>query len=274
MCLSSAPRVPPGAETFYPVVRLMHFIDRIAHTNRWSRRATAEKLLVCLGGLGVCLAGPPLTTGPLVLAVNTLLALFAARLPAKVYFAVLGFPVGFLLAGAPMLLVSVDFGHGVALGWRADQIGVAAGLIGRAAGAASCLTLLALTTPVHAMIPSLRKVGVPAFLIEIMLLTYRLIFVFAETVARGYNAQAARLGYVGWRRSVNSLGQLAAAFFQRAMSRAQHMEVGLAARGFEGNFPVLAEPGAAASGPRCAMIVAGLSLILVLGFVAERFVHV
>jgi cobalt/nickel transport system permease protein len=252
----------------------MNLIDRIAHTNRWSRRATAEKLLVCLGGLAVCLAGPPLTTGPLMLLANTLLALFAARLPAKVYFAVLGFPIGFLLAGAPMLLVSVDFSHGLGFGWRADQIGVAAGLVGRAAGAASCLTLLALTTPVHAMIPTLRRIGVPAFLVEIMLLTYRLIFVFAETVARGYNAQTARLGYVGWKRSVNSLGLLAAAFFQRAMSRAQHMEVGLAARGFEGNFPVLRDDGVAASGLRCAAIGAGLSLILILGFVAERFVHV
>ncbi len=252
----------------------MNLIDRIAHTNRWSRRATAEKLLVCLGGLAVCLAGPALTTGPLVLLANILLALFAARLPAKVFFAVLGFPIGFLLAGAPMLLVSVDFSHGVALGWRPDQFPVAVGLIARAAGAASCLTLLALTTPVHAMIPSLRKIGVPAFLIEIMLLTYRLIFVFAETVARGYNAQTARLGYVGWKRSLHSLGLLAAAFFQRAMSRAQHMEVGLAARGFEGDFHVLAEDGVAASGARCALIVAGLSLILVLGFVAERCVHV
>ena len=222
----------------------------------------------------VCLAGPALTTGPLVLLVNTLLALFAARLPAKIYFTVLGLPVGFLLAGAPMLLVSVDFSHGLSLGWRADQLGIAAGLIGRAAGAASCLSLLALTTPVHAMIPSLRRIGVPAFLIEIMLLTYRLIFVFAETVARGYNAQTARLGYVGWKRSVHSLGLLAAAFFQRAMSRAQHMEIGLAARGFEGNFPVLREDGVAASGLRCTVIVAGLSLILILGFVAERFVHV
>lgn len=252
----------------------MHLIDRIAHTNRWSRRATAEKLLICLGGLVVCLAGPALTAGPLVLLAATALGLVAARLPPRVYFAILGLPVGFLLAGAPMLLVSVDFGHGLAIGWRPDQLPVAAGLIGRAAGAASCLTLLALTTPVHAMISSLRRVGVPAFLIEIMLLTYRLIFVFAETVARGYNAQTARLGYVGWKRSVNSLGLLAAAFFQRAMSRARHMEIGLAARGFEGEFPVLDEDGTAASGLRCSAIGLGLGAILILSFVAERLVHV
>ncbi len=257
-----------------PVVSFMHLIDRIAHTNRWSKRPTAEKLAITLGGLAVCLAGPALTTGPAVLLLNTALALFAARLPARVYLAVLGFPVGFLLASAPMLLVSLDFADGLSFAWRPDQLPVATALVARAAGAASCLTLLALTTPVHAIVPSLRAIGLPAFLVEIMLLTYRLVFVFAETVASGYNAQTARLGYVGWKRSLRSSGMLAAAFFQRAMDKARRMETGLAARGFEGNLAVLPEDGAAASKARLAAIAAGLSALLVFGFAAERFLNV
>lgn len=252
----------------------MFLIDRIAHTNRWTRKPTGEKLLLALGGLVVCLAGPPLTTGPAMLAVATAAALFAARLSAAAWFGVLLLPVSFLLAGTPMLLVSVDVSHGLSLGWRPDQLPVAAALVARSAGAAACLTLLILTTPVHAMIPPLRRIGIPAFLVEIMLLTYRLIFVFAETATRGYHAQDARLGYAGFRRGLNSLGMLAAGLFQRALERARHMEIGLAARGFDGELPVLPEDAAAASPLRCAAIAATLAAVLAFGFAAEHYFNV
>jgi cobalt/nickel transport system permease protein len=252
----------------------MYLIDRIAHTNRWTRRPTPEKLLLALGGLGLCLGGPTLATGPLMLVVASALALGAARGPARAYFAVLGLPVGFLLASLPMLMISVDPSGGQVLAWRTDQWPVAAALLGRASGAAACLTLLVLTTPVHAMIPGLRGIGVPAFLIEIMLLTYRLIFVVAETAAAGYAAQAARLGHVGWRRTLRSLGMLAAALFQRSMTRAQHMETGLAARGFDGNLTVLPEDAPPVSIPRCAAIVSLLAATLGCALLAERLIHV
>jgi len=252
----------------------MHLIDRIAHTSRWSRRPTTEKLLLCLGGLAVCLAGPAPFSGVLSFAAACALALGAARLPARAFLGVLALPLGFLAASLPMLMLSVGFGPGLAVSWRPDQAPVAAALFARAAGATAWLALLILTTPAHAMIPQLRRIGVPAFLVEIMLLTYRLIFVFAETAAAGYHAQAARLGHAGWRRAVHSLGELAAALFSRAMTRARRMEIGLAARGFEGDLPVLPEDDAPAAGMRLALIAAGLLLLLACGFAAERLIHV
>ncbi|MBN2751742.1 MAG: hypothetical protein JXQ84_03440, partial [Rhodospirillaceae bacterium] len=173
----------------------MHLIDRIAHTNRWSHHPTTEKLLLCLGGLVVCLIGPAPFSGGMAFTAACALALGCARLPLKAFIAVLGLPLGFLLVSLPMLMVSVTFTGGLSLGWRPDQAIVALSLFARAAGATAWLTLLVLTTPAHAMIPCLRRIGVPAFLVEIMLLTYRLIFVFAETAAAGYHAQAARLGH-------------------------------------------------------------------------------
>jgi len=252
----------------------MYLIDRIAHTSRWSRRPTPEKLLLCLGGLCVCLAGPAPWSGGIALVAALGLGLAAARVPARVFLGVLALPLGFLAASLPMLLVSVNFTHGFTVAWSPDQIPVAVALFARAAGATAWLALLILTTPAHAMIPQLRRIGVPAFLVEIMLLTYRLIFVFAETAAAGYHAQAARLGHVGGRRALRSLGGLAAALFARAMTRARHMEIGLAARGFEGDLPVLPEDDAPAAPARLALIAMGLVLLLACGFAAEYLVHV
>jgi len=202
------------------------------------------------------------------------LGLGFARVPYKIFFAILLLPLGFLLASTPMLLISLDVSDGIAIGWQPDQIPVAAALVARAAGASACLVLLALTTPVHSIVPILGRIGVPAFLIEIILLTYRLIFVFTETAANAYQAQTARLGYSNWRKSMMSLGQLAAALFQRSMEKAKHMEIGLSARGFEGNFPVLAEDRNPSSMLRCLFILVCLVSILALSYYAEILFHV
>jgi cobalt/nickel transport system permease protein len=252
----------------------LHLIDRIAHSSRWSQRPTGEKLLISLGGLVACLGGPPLIIGPIILVLYMGLALGSARILPKLYFSILLLPIGFLIASTPMLLISVDFSNGFTIGWRPDQIPVALALVARAAGATACLVLLALTTPVHAIVPVLRRLGLPAFLVEIILLTYRLIFVFAETAANGYQAQAARLGYSNWKQGLHSLGQLAAALFQRSMERAKHLEVGLSARGFEGNLPVLSEDRNPASPIRCLFILLCLAGVLMFSLYVEAVIHV
>lgn len=252
----------------------MYWIDRIAHTCRWASTPAEEKLLLALGGLAVCLAAPPLTGGPAMFVLSSGLALAAARLPAAAYFAVLGVPLGFLAAGTPMLLLSVDLRGTPMLGLRPDQLPLALALAARAAGGAACLSLLVLTTPVQSTIPLLRRIGVPAFLVEIMLLTYRLIFVVAETALRGYQAQAARLGYAGRRQALRSLGLLGAGLFARAIGRARRMETGLAARGFEGDLPTLAEDHPRPRAGHLISIAVGLVLVLLLSFALEPLVHV
>ena len=52
-------------------------------------------------------------------------------------------------------------------------------------------------------------------------------------------AQEARLGWHGWRRSIRSLGLLIAMLLPRAMESARRLEMGLAARGFDGNLRML-----------------------------------
>jgi cobalt/nickel transport system permease protein len=106
--------------------------------------------------------------------------------------------------------------------------------------ATSCLAFLILTTPLVDWVPLLRRVGVPAGVVELILLIYRLIFVFFERALTGHQAQTARLGYTRMGRSVRSLGLLAGNLFQRALEQARWLEIGLAARGYDGQLRVLA----------------------------------
>jgi cobalt/nickel transport system permease protein len=80
---------------------------------------------------------------------------------------------------------------------------------------------------------------VPRPVRELILLIYRLIFVFLERAFVGRQAQVARLGYDGPRQSIRSLGWLAGSLFQRSLDRGRRLETGLAARGFTGDLPQL-----------------------------------
>ena len=85
---------------------------------------------------------------------------------------------------------------------------------------------------------------------------YRLIFVFLERAEVGRQAQVARLGYDGPRRSIRSLGWLAGSLFQRSLDRGRRLETGLAARGFTGDLPQLGSDRAASG----ALLIAGALL--------------
>ena len=74
----------------------------------------------------------------------------------------------------------------------------------RAIAATTCLVFLSLTTPAADLLAGLRRLGLPAELVEIALLTYRFIFLIGESAIAMTHAQAARLGHATnrlWSRS-------------------------------------------------------------------------
>ncbi|MDS4042582.1 MAG: cobalt ECF transporter T component CbiQ [Candidatus Competibacter sp.] len=239
----------------------MRAIDHYAWTNRWRDRHPAEKALPAGGLLVFVLILPPLTTAPLVLAGVALATVRGAGVPLKALLSVLAAPAAFLLAGAPFLAVSVDFTHGFDLRLSSEGLRLALGTTFRALAAMSCLAFLILTTPLVDCVPSLRRVGVPASVVELVLLIYRLIFVFFERALTGHQAQTGRLGYSRVDRSVRSLGLLAGNLFQRALEQARRLEIGLMARGYTGELRVLA-PKPVLSRRRLA---AGLGLVGLIG---------
>jgi cobalt/nickel transport system permease protein len=243
----------------------MRAIDHHAWTNRWRDWHPAEKLLPAGGLLILTLVLPPLTTAPLVLGGMTLATVGGAGVSLKTWLSVLAAPAAFLLAGAPFLAVSVDFAQGFV--WHLSTEGLWLALVTtlRALAATSCLAFLILTTPLVDWVPLLRRVGVPAGVVELILLIYRLIFVFFERALTGHQAQTARLGYTRMGRSVRSLGLLAGNLFQRALEQARWLEIGLAARGYDGQLRVLASKPAWSR----MRLAAGLGLVGLVGLMSD-----
>lgn len=221
----------------------MHLIDRVAHTNRWSGRNPRDKLLLGGGLLILSVVLPPVPGAILVLIAAVTATVAGARVPAGDYLRVLMLPAAFMISGAAVLAISLRLdGGGPAVSFSSVGATTALTVSLRALAATASLLLIILTTPVSEFLGLLRKIRVPAAIVDVTLLVYRFTMVTAEVAERARISQASRMGYTGFRRSLRSAGLLAASLLPRVLDKASRMETGLAARAYDGNLRVLSSP--------------------------------
>lgn len=219
----------------------MDLIDRIAQTNRWSRRHPAEKLMLGGGLLLLSLILPAIPAAPLILFAAAAAVLVGARVSGRDYLAILAAPLAFLALGAVVLAVSVQPDAGAPwLTVSTDSIATAAAVTLRALAAVASLLLIVLTVPLTALLRQAHRLRVPAPIIEIAVMMYRFTMLAFGMAARGQQAQANRLGYGNLRRAIHSSGLLAATLLPRLLDRGRRMEIGLATRACSGELRTLA----------------------------------
>jgi cobalt/nickel transport system permease protein len=213
-------------------------IDDAAWSSAWRRRSPGDKALLCLG-LIICALVLPAWPGSLLVGVTAVvLALGPARVPARTFGRAVRLPLAFIAVGAVTAVVQVDGGG---LGWAPDAAVRAGSLAGHALAGSAAVLLLATTTPMSDLLPALRQLRVPAAVVEVASVTYRLVFVLLESLRTIREAQTARMGYSSVRRSYRSSGALAAAVLIRSFDRARRLQAGLAGRGMETGLRVLPE---------------------------------
>ncbi|MGY1659762.1 cobalt ECF transporter T component CbiQ [Geodermatophilus sp. SYSU D00705] len=239
-------------------------IDDAAWASAWRRRAPGDKLLLSLG-LVVCALVLPAWPGSLLVGLTAVvLALGPARVPARTFGRVVRWPLGFVAVGALTSVVSVgDAG----LGWAPDAAARAGALAGHALAGSAAVLLLATTTPVSDLLPALRRLRVPAAVVEVAAVTYRLLFVLLTSLTAVREAQTARMGHSSVRRSYRSSAVLAAAVLTRSWDRARRLQEGLAGRGMETGLQVLPEA-LPSSRPFLATTAAGLAALVAVGLLA------
>lgn len=239
----------------------MHLFDRAAYASRWRDHHPAEKILLTTGMLAICLFLPPWPACAAVWSIMTGSALLSARIPLRVYLQALLPPLSFLAIGGASLLVSLrlDPTAGVQVCFDREGLPIAVAVVARSMAALSCLLLLELTTPIPDLILFARRAGMPRAILEVSLIVYNMLFSACESARTMTTAQRARLGHTTLRHAYRSTALLAAGLLGRVLDRARRMEIGLAARGFQGELRVLDD-----SGP---LPWASLSAILVLQLV-------
>jgi len=98
------------------------------------------------------------------------------------------------------------------------------------------------TTEFHKSLKALQKLKIPNKLIQMIMFTYRYIFVFIGEMERMFTAAKARL----FRKKTNIftlkiIGNLIGMLFIRAFERAQRIYNAMASRGYKGNIKTLDE---------------------------------
>ncbi|WNV76148.1 cobalt ECF transporter T component CbiQ [Geodermatophilus sp. DSM 44513] len=213
-------------------------VDDAAWASAWRRRSPADKLLLC-GGLVLCALVLPAWPGSVLVGLTAVvLALGPARVPARTFGRAVRWPLAFITVGALTSVVTVGTGG---LGWAPDAAARAGSLTAHALAGSAAVLLLACTTPVSDLLPALRALRVPAAVVEVAGVTYRVLFVLLASLHAVREAQTARMGHSTWRRSYRSSGVLAAAVLTRSWDRARRMQEGLAGRGMETGLQVLPE---------------------------------
>jgi cobalt/nickel transport system permease protein len=243
----------------------MPALDAVACTGPWRHRHPGEKAALAFGLLGCAVALPPWPGALLVGAVALTLLLGPAGLGARRLLRAVRGPLAFVVVGAVPLLFSV--GGPTLLRLDPGGAGPALALAGRATAALLCLLLFAATTPLADTLPRLSRLGVPAAVVEIAGLVYRLLFLLLDRMIAVRAAQAGRLGFRDSRTTLRSVAGQAGAVFLSAFDRARRMEQGLALRGDPGSLRVqlpaqpLSRPFLAGTAGLLAAVVA-LSLVL------------
>jgi cobalt/nickel transport system permease protein len=213
-------------------------IDDAAWASAWRRRAPGDKVLISLG-LVLSALLLPVWPGSLLVALTAVgLALGPARVPPRTFGRAVRAPLAFILIGALTTVVEVG---GDGPGWAPDAAGQAGALVGHAVAGSTAVLLLATTTPMSDLLPALQRLRVPAAVIEVASVVYRMLFVLLTSLTTIREAQTARMGYATVRSSYRSSGALAAAVLTRSWDRARRLQDGLAGRGLETGLRVLRE---------------------------------
>lgn len=226
-------------------------IDKYAYASRLKVINPAEKIFFAIITLGVCLWANNFIVSMLVIGIMTLLITKLGKTKLSIFFKLMMIPIAFLIIGILTIIISYSINKEnfflsfrFVSGWIGiSKVGLSQGLnmFFKVMGSLSCLYFISLTTPMIDVISVLSKLKVPSFLIELISLVYRFIFIILETSEMMFISQSSRLGYRDIRTSYKSLGALASTLFIRSFKRANDLYTALEARGYNGELRVIEE---------------------------------
>lgn len=222
----------------------MLLIDKYSYNNNLRYVSPRVKFILAFGLIIVATCSDGSLVHVAIFLLNTASIIFLAKIPIKNFFKILCVPLGFLVLsiitivitfGNQGYLLSVHIGR-IQLGITSQSLAQGYTLFFRSFASLSSMIFLTLTTPMIDLIKVLKKCRVPDFFIELMVLIYRLIFIFLEECIEIRNAQEIRFGYNNMKNSFTSLSMLIKIIFIRVLQRNKEMLISLECKLYDGKF--------------------------------------
>jgi cobalt/nickel transport system permease protein len=249
-------------------------LDDIAQNSAFRHIHPGTKVLLGLGSLLICLVSPspvvPLISG----IVLSLVLLIPARISPVLYGELLLGPAIFTLMSVVVLLFMLGGGDVI---WRFDPVpwinlSVTTGalrestlVLCRVFGCSISLFFIVLTTPMTDLFNSMKRIGTPIELIDLMMIIYRYIFIVYAQAVEIWQAQVMRLGYSRLWEAIRSFSLLCGMLFISSWNAGEDLIRAMDCRCYDGIFPSLdlAEPVQMRSLIPVVAYLAGLGCVLI-----------
>lgn len=226
-------------------------IDGYAQRSRLKGLSPGFKLAAVVVLLVFCVAIDSLAVCLVVLVTMFLLTVAAGGTPAGYYLSLLIVPLAFIVLGGLAVLIQFSpqplglldlplFGGHVGITLQSQE--TARYLTAKAFAGISCLYFLGLSTPMGDLIATLRRIRLPAVLIELMYLIYRYIFCLFGVQRTMADATASRLGYRSARTTLKSAALVASGVLQFSFRQASANFDAMEARCYDGTLRFLVTP--------------------------------
>ncbi len=228
----------------------MPVIDKICYVSRLRYMNTGEKFAFSFLTLIACLISRSVVMALLVLAVMSAINVGKSGIAPGRYMKLMLIPFGFLLAGTAAVMVNVSGEPldafalpvgGLYLTGSKEGIFRGVQMVSTALASVSCLYFLSFSTPMTDMLTLFESWRLPSVLTELMLLTYRFLFILLETAAWMTVSQRSRLGDRDKKTWLRCRGMLASSLFLLAIRRAGAIYDAMESRCYDGTIHMLRE---------------------------------
>ncbi len=218
-------------------------IDYYAYRSGLGSWNTGYKVVFSVGALVTVIGADSAGISIATMIFMFFLSVMVGRIPARTYMGLMKLPVTFLLMGAAAILVQIGSGQNslysvslfqTKLYITGDSLTLAGNVTLKALAAISSLYMLTLSTPMGEILSVLRRLHVPALVLDLMHLIYRYIFLLSETNQRQKDAARSRLGYLDLKTSYRTFSSEAANLLILSLKKADMYYDAMEARGYEG----------------------------------------
>ncbi|MBF0363459.1 MAG: cobalt ECF transporter T component CbiQ [Oligoflexia bacterium] len=233
----------------------MKLISDQSYNSSWRFIHPMEKIIfVSLAMLSSLIAKSPYP--PLIVAlITTIIAITLAKIKLGLLGKLLTVPLGFVLIGSLTILltfsktdtdivahqiiplIKVTKHYQISLFY--PGIFLVIKIIANFLGCATSLLLLILTTPITDIIYFLKIIKIPNLLLELLILSYRAIFILLDTCSKIYTAQSSRLGYNGVISSFRSFASLTFGILTKSLKRTHTSWLCMLSRGYQDEIDLL-----------------------------------
>lgn len=226
----------------------MNIFDKLCYRSALRYANPYIKVLFAGTSLCYCIGNRSAIMAVLLLILMGSMTIIKGGVSPLLYLRLLSLPLLFLLTGSLAILLDVSSAasglFSLPLGKfylviRQHQPAASFRLFFTALSATSCLYFLSLTTPIPDLLHVLKKFHLPSFLLDLMFLTYRYIFILLSLASTISIAQKSRLGNRTVKISRNSFVQLLGSLFVLSIRKSSDNFDAMESRGYTGSLRLL-----------------------------------